>query len=113
MELNSFWSLHMHILSQGKRFGVRVKCNNIYFRAQDDVEADLYYHGIIKCYIPWVLHGEEFEVSTDEDDDDEPSREDEDDHDDMQEMIHNHYTAATINAWAREDYSSNENAVPN
>ena len=89
-----------------------VKCNNNYFRTQDDVEADLYYHGIVKYYIPWVLHGEEFEASTDENDDEEPSREDEDEYDDMQEMIHDHYTAATINIWAWECFSSNENAVP-
>ncbi|XXG88796.1 hypothetical protein AAC387_Pa12g0962 [Persea americana] len=90
-----------------------VKCNNIYFRTRDDVEADLYYHGIVKCYFPWVLHGEEFEASTDEDDDEEPNREGQDDHDDMQEKILDHYNATTVNAWATEDSSSSENAVPN
>ena len=60
-----------------------VKCNNVYFRTWDDVEAHLCYHGIVEGYIPWVLHGEEIESSTDKDDDDEPNREDEDDHDDM------------------------------
>ena len=54
----------------------------------------------------------EFKLSTDEVDDDEPDKEVEGDHDCMQEMIHDHYTAVTINAQAGEDSSSNGNAVP-
>ena len=57
------------------------------------------------------MHREEFESSTDEDDDHEPNIEDEDDHDDMQAIIHDHYTASTINEWAGEDSTSNGNVV--
>lgn len=75
-----------------------VKCNNVYFHTRDDVKADLYYHGIVKGYIPWVFHGEAFESSTEDDDGgDDPGKEDEDDHDDMQDMIHDHYTIAISN----------------
>ncbi|CAK9168603.1 unnamed protein product [Ilex paraguariensis] len=80
-----------------------VKCNNVYFQTHDDVETHLYYHGIVKDYITWVFHGEEFELSNDNDDDDEPDEEDENDHDDIQEMIYEHYTAATVNAWEGEN----------
>ncbi|XXG69272.1 hypothetical protein AAC387_Pa06g2185 [Persea americana] len=108
-----FWQFVYAHIDPGKKIWCPcVKCNNIYFRTRDDVEVDLYYHGIVKCYIPWVLHGEEFEASIDEDDDEEPSKEDEDDHDDMQEMLHDHYITTTINAWTGEDSSSYENAVP-
>lgn len=44
------------------------------FQTRDDVEANLYYYGIVKSYTPWIFHGEEFEGSSNSDDD----------HDDMQ-----------------------------
>ncbi|KAL3849436.1 hypothetical protein ACJIZ3_011318 [Penstemon smallii] len=44
-----------------------VKCNNVYYRTRDDVEVDLFQYGIIKDYTTWVLHGEEFDESSEED----------------------------------------------
>lgn len=54
------------------------------FQTRDDVEANLYYYGIVKSYIPWIFHGEEFEGSSNSDNNSSEIEENDDDHDDMQ-----------------------------
>ena len=76
-----------------------MKCNNVYFQTRDDVEADLYYYGIVKSYTPWIFHRKEFEPSSNSDDNSSEAEEDDDDYDDMQEMIHENYTTTTVNSW--------------
>lgn len=105
------------------------KCNNIYYRNRDDVEADLLEYGILQNYVTWVLHGEELDDSDDDEFDFDEEEEEGNDQveldgvqndntrgnenhsSDMQSMLEDCYTATKTNAWSGEESVRNDNAM--
>ena len=100
-----------HVESGGKILCPCVQCNNCYWKTRDEVDSHLLVHGIIKNYIRWTHHGEEFEyVSNDgivEDQQGEETIEDIEDAD-IQEMIHDIATGELGDTWLGDDSTNHQ-----
>ena len=101
-----------------------LKCNNVYRKTREEVGRHLVLYGIVKCYSPWIHHGEPFASLNADDYDDnefgsgvgnhvvgdnEEQNLEELEEDDIDGILHDVFVRPSIADIVGDDYTSHAN----